>query len=193
MKKIILALLLSISIFTLFGCSLTSKNSPTDTVKEFLDKYKKQDPEVLSNLDDTISSEYTGDNKERYKTLMINQYKNMEYEITDEIIDGNTALVTAKITVLDYSNAIEEANDYLSKHEEEFKKKSSDETNDNNSSIKNNIDNEKFLDYKLDILENVSDITTNTIEFSLTKEKDGWKMDSLTDTDIEKIHGIYKE
>ena len=60
MKKIILALLLSISIFTLFGCSLTSKNSPTDTVKEFLDKYKKE----IENL------EYFIDNYSPYELVL---------------------------------------------------------------------------------------------------------------------------
>jgi hypothetical protein len=43
------------------------------------------------------------------------------------------------------------------------------------------------------LLEKVSDKKTYTIEFSLTKENDEWKMDSLSDTDIEKLHGIYSE
>ena len=59
--------------------------------------------------------------------------------------------------------------------------------------LTNSIDNTKFLEYKLGLLENVSDKTTYTIEFSLTKEDDNWKIDSLTDTDIEKLHGIYSE
>ena len=199
MKKIVLVIVLTLSVFILSACSLGEMNSPKDKVKEFLDRYKNQDSEVLSDLDDTISSEYTGDYKERYKTLMINQYKNMEYKITDEVIDGNTALVTADITVYDYSSAIDNANNYLTEHEDEFKKKSSDETskedeeNNDNGIVDDIIDNEKFLEYKLGLLEDVSDKKTYTIEFSLTKEDDKWKLDSLTDSDIEKIHGIYSE
>ena len=65
------------------------------------------------------------------------------------------------------------------------------ETENNKDSAISNY--EKFLEYKLGLLEDVSDKTTYTIEFSLTKEDDDWKLDSLTDTDIEKLHGIYSE
>ena len=202
MKKIILSVFISLSIFLLCACSLGNSNDPKETVKDFLDKYKNQDSDVISDLDETISSEYTGENKERYKNLMINQYKNMEYRITDEVVDGSTALVTAEITVFDYSSAIEEANDYLSEHQKEFYKDSKDETteddannkvDDAKTSANNIIDNAKFLAYKLGLLEKVSDKKKYTIEFSLTKDKDDWKLDSLTDSDIEKLHGIYSE
>ena len=199
MKKIILVVVLVLSMFILSACTLGNSDSPKDKVKEFLDKYKNQDSEVLSDLDETVSSEYTGEYKERYKTLMVNQYKNMDYKITDEVIDGNTAIVTADITVYDYSSALENADNYLTEHESEFYKNSSDETtrenekNDNDKTDTKEIDNNKFLDYKLGLLENVSDKKTYSIDFSLTKENDTWKLDSLTDTDIEKIHGIYSE
>lgn len=199
MKKIFLAL----SVCLLSACSIGVANTPKEIVKEFLDKYKNQDSEVLENLDETISSEYTGGYKERYKTLMINQYKNMDYKITDEVVDGNTAVVTADITVYDYSNAINNADTYLSEHEDEFYKNSSDETSrENDENVTNNendptgnkiLDTEKFLEYKLGLLEDVTDKKTYTIEFSLTKEDEKWKLDSLSDTDIEKLHGIYSE
>ena len=199
MKKIFLAL----SVCLLSACSIGVANTPKEIVKEFLDKYKNQDSEVLENLDETISSEYTGDYKERYKTLMINQYKNMDYKITDEVVDGNTAVVTADITVYDYSNAINNADTYLSEHEDEFYKNSSDETsreidenvtnNENDPTGNRILDTEKFLEYKLGLLEDVTDKKTYTIEFSLTKEDGKWKLDSLSDTDIEKLHGIYSE
>lgn len=202
MKKIFLGLFVCL----LSACTLGVANTPKEIVKEFLDKYKNQDSEVLDNLDETISSEYTGEYKERYKTLMINQYKDMDYKITDEVVDGNTALVTADITVYDYSSAIDNANNYLSEHEDEFYKDSSDETtreeagNDTNSEsgvvseTKDKVvDTAKFLQYKLGLLEDVKDKKTYTIEFSLTKEDDKWKLDSLSDTDIEKLHGIYSE
>ena len=203
MKKIFLGLF----VFLLTACTLGTANTPKEKVKEFLDKYKNQDSEVISNLDETISSEYKGKYKERYKTIMMNQYKNMDYTITDEVIDGDTAIVTADITVYDYSNAISSANTYLKNHESEFYTNSSDETtredddaetnnmSDTTSSNKKTIDNDKFLDYKLGLLENVSDKKTYTIEFSLTKnqENDTWILESLSNSDIEKLHGIYQE
>lgn len=189
MRRVVSFLLLLVVTFSMCACSLGKNETPKETVKDFLDRYKNQDSEVLDNLDEIISSEYKGEYKDRYKTLMINQYKNMDYKITDEIVDGNSAIVTVDITVYNYSSAIDEANDYLSKNEKEFMKESEDET----TSDYTNIDNDKFIDYKLSLLEKVSDKKTYSIEFSLNKEDDKWKLDSLSDSDIEKIHGIYSE
>lgn len=182
MKKIIAGILLLITLIVMSGCSLKSGMTPKDKVKEFLDSYKNQDSDVIDNLDEIISNEYSDEYKERYRTLMINQYKNLDYKITDEIIDGNNALVTAEITVFDYGTTITEADNYLTEHEKEFYKEDS-----------NELDNDKFLDYKLDQLEKVSDKKSYTIEFSLNYEDKEWKLESLSDSDIEKIHGIYVE
>ena len=180
MKKI----LIGFFIFLLSACSLIPSNSPKEKVKELLDKYKNQDNMVISELDNIISKEYTGSNKDRYKALLLNQYKNMEYKITDEIVDGNTAVVTADVTVYDYASSIESANDYLKKHEEEFYKSESEEKT---------IDNDKFMDYKLDLLEETTDRKTYTIEFTLTKEDKEWVLDDLSNDNISKIHGLYIE
>ena len=112
MKKIFIGLL----VLTMCACSLNLAGNPKDKVKEFLDKYKNQDADVLNDLDEIISSEYKGDNKDRYKTLMINQYKDMEYDIVDEVIEDKKAIVTVDIKVYDYSKALEYSNNYLSKH-----------------------------------------------------------------------------
>lgn len=180
MKKFLTA----IFIILLSACSLMNTNSPKEKVRELLDKYKNQDNAIISKLDDVISNEYTGDYKERYKELMLNQYKNLEYNITDEIIDGDTAIVTADVTVYNYGSTLDTANDYLRTHEEEFYKKDS-ETKE--------IDTDKFMDYKLDLLEETEDRKTYTIEFTLTKEDKEWKLDNLSDENISKIHGIYME
>lgn len=180
MKKI----LIGFFIFLLSACSLMGSNSPKEKVKELLDKYKNQDNMVISDLDEVISTEYSGNNKERYKTLLLNQYKNMEYKITDEIIDGNTAVVTVDVVVYDYASSIDSANDYLKKHEEEFYIEDSEEKT---------IDNDKFNDYKLDLLEETTDRKTYTIEFTLTKEDKEWVLDTLSDDNISKIHGLYNE
>ena len=170
-------------VILLSACSLMGTNSPKERVRELLDKYKNQDLTIVSELDDIISSEYTGKYKDRYKDLMLNQYKNLEYKITDEIIDGDTAVVSADITVYNYGNMLDASNEYLREHEEEFYK--DDETKE--------IDNNKFLEYKLDQLEEVKDRKTYTVEFTLTKEDKEWKLDNLSNTNISKIHGLYIE
>ncbi len=214
MKKILLPLM----IVLLSACSLTMNASPKQAVSDFLDKYKNQDSSVLSQLEDTISSEYTNDDyRQRYKTLMTNQYKNMEYEIKDEQIEGDNAVVEVEITVYDYASAIRNANDYLNSNPDEFKKSSptldmedaDDETSKDTSSAniqaqkekeKNitqsadlELDEDKFLDYKLSQMENVNDTIKYTIEFTLTKTDGKWKIDSLSNADIEKLHGIYNQ
>ena len=60
MKKILLALFVCL----LTACSLGIAGTPKEKVKEFLDKYKNQDSEVMDNLDEVISGEYTGEFKE---------------------------------------------------------------------------------------------------------------------------------
>ncbi|MBR2997904.1 MAG: hypothetical protein IKF37_02370 [Bacilli bacterium] len=180
MKKILAILF----VILLSACSLLDNNSPKEKVRELLDKYKAQDSAIISELDTVISKEYSGDYKDRYKKLILNQYKNMNYKITDEIIDGDTAVVSVDITVYDYGNAIDNANDYLKKHEEEFYKTDSEEKK---------VDNDKFLDYKLDLLEEVEDRKTYTVEFTLTKEEKDWVLDDLSNENISKIHGLYTE
>ena len=178
MKKI----LVIIMVLILSACTLNLESGPKEIVKEFLDKYKKQDEKVLSDLDSSITSIYTGKYKQRYKDLMIKQYKNMDYKITDEIIEDNSAVVTVEIIVYDYSKTLEYVNNYVKEHKEKFLKESSSE-----------IDNNKYLDYKLGELEKVVDKKSYIINFSLIKEKNDWIIDNLDKTDIEKIHGIYIE
>lgn len=185
MKKIIVFLLLLL----ITGCSMGLATTPKEKVKEFLDKYKNQDSEVLDNLDDIVSSEYSGSYADRYKNIMKNQYKNMKYKITDEIIEGDDALVLAEITVFNYSSIIKSANEYLSDHKKEFLKDNINE----NSITSDSIDSDKFLDYKFSLLENASDTKTYSLEFTLHKNDNTWEMDSLSENDIEKIHGLYDE
>ena len=195
MKKIILPFL----VIFLSACTLGLSTSPKQVVSSFLDKYKNQDETILSQLEDTINNEYSNDDyRARYKTLMTNQYKNMEYTIEDEIIEGNNAIVQAKITVYDYSSAIRNSNDYLNSNPNEFMmdtptidmEDANDETTKDNTTT-GTYDEDKFTNYKLTQMENVTDKVTYDIEFTLTKVNGVWQMDSLSSADIEKIHGIY--
>ncbi len=210
MKKFIVVLM----VILLSACTLGKAVTPRQKVSEFLDKYKNENTDILSQLDETIDTEITDDDqKDRYRTLMVNQYKNMEYEIKDEIIEDDNAVVEVEVTVYDYASAIKNSNTYLNEHLDEFKKDEKETINENDANdettkdteddeMDTNDDNDdtitdadyddtKFMDYRLFLMEKVTDKVKYTIEFTLTKVNDEWQLDSLSNSDIEKLHGIY--
>lgn len=222
MKKIIVALM----VIFLSACTLGKAVTPRQKVSEFLDKYKNQNTDVVSQLDETIKTDITDQKqRDRYKTLMLNQYKNMEYEIKDEIIEDDNAVVEVEITVYDYASALKNSNTYLNEHLDEFKKDSkqtinevenaaegvkegikdaaegaknaADTVKDKVNETKDNLttttdyDESKYMDYKLSEMEKVTDKVKYTIEFTLTKTNGEWQLDALSNSDIEKLHGIY--
>ena len=170
MKKIILlALTLIVTLFVAVGCSLS--NTPTSKVEELFSKYQMLDDDITSEIDDLLSTEtLTGAQKERYRKIIEDQYKNLTYEIKDEKIDGDTAIVTAQIEVLDYRKSISELN-----------------TDENT-----NFDLLEYNNQKLDKLENTKDKVAYTLELTVLKDKNGnWKLASLSQNDIKKIQGMY--
>lgn len=204
MKKFIVALM----VIFLSACTLGKAVTPRQKVSEFLDKYKNQNTDVVSQLDETIKTDITDQKqRDRYKTLMLNQYKNMEYEIKDEIIEDDNAVVEVEITVYDYASALKNSNTYLNEHLDEFKKDSkqtinevenaADTVKDKVNEAKDNLttttdyDESKYMDYKLSEMEKVTDKVKYTIEFTLTKTNGEWQLDALSNSDIEKLHGIY--
>lgn len=222
MKKFIVALM----VIFLSACTLGKAVTPRQKVSEFLDKYKNQNTDVVSQLDETIKTDITDQKqRDRYKTLMLNQYKNMEYEIKDEIIEDDNAVVEVEITVYDYASALKNSNTYLNEHLDEFKKDSkqtinevenaaegvkegikdaaegaknaADTVKDKVNEAKDNLttttdyDESKYMDYKLSEMEKITDKVKYTIEFTLTKTNGEWQLDALSNSDIEKLHGIY--
>ena len=159
---------------------------------------------IKQDLVNTIKTDIkVADHQERYKTLMTKQYKNMKYEIKDEIIEDNNAVVEAEITVYDYGSAIRKANEYLNSHPDEFKKEdkttakeeedtvTTNEKSDGASATNTDYDEDKFMEYKISEMEKVTDTVKYTIEFTLTKVNGEWQLDQLSNSDIEKLHGIY--
>lgn len=174
MKKIfsLLALLL---LFT--GCSIGTDmtNTPTKQVEAYLDSYQKLDDNVLNDLDDLVeNTEYTVEQKARYREIFKKHYSNLKYEIKDEKIDGDKATVDAEVEVNDYSSVLSE-------------KINEDDYKDSNG----NYDATKYFDYQLGKLEAATDKVKYTITFNLTKKDDKWVIDDLDKTSMEKIHGIY--
>ena len=141
MKKLLLCFSCIMVIVLLSGCSMD--NTPTKKVENFLDSYRNQDENVLTQLNEMVDSDtlMNDDQKTTYTDIMKKQYEDLTYEIKDEVINGDTATVTAEIEVYDYYKINQEAQDYYNSNPDEF---SDDTTNDNNDSNNNddtNIDN----------------------------------------------------
>ena len=178
MKKIlsIFALLLLV-----VGCG-NMMNTPTKKVEEFLSKYQTMDEKVLTQLDEVIDSAgtMTKEQKEKYRDLMKNQYKNLSYKIKEETNDGDTSTVEVEIQVYDYATSISESETYLATNKDEFL--------DKDTKL---VDEEKFMDYKLKQLSEVKDKVKYTINFTLNKVDGKWKLDDITEIDRQKLHGLY--
>ena len=158
-------------IFFLFGCNLG--NTPTSKVEDLLMKYQKLDEDITNDINEVLEEEnLTNEQKERYKKLLEEQYKNLSYKIINEEIDGDNAVVTIELEVMDYKKAIE-------KTEKEF-----DEKEDYTI--------EEYNNKKLDNLENIDEKVMYTIELTLDKDEDSnWQLNALTNIDKKKLQGMY--
>lgn len=176
-RKYMKRLLVILSIFLLVGCELN--NTPTKKVEQFLSNYQVLHKDVISDLDGMINkTNYTSEQKERYKELMKKQYKSLIYEIKEETIDGNNAYVTVQIEVTNYGKRLAETENYLNDHRDEF----------NDNGVYNES---KFLSYQLDELEKEKERIKYTLTFSLTKQDGKWEINDLTEAMEDKINGIY--
>ena len=165
MKKIMLTLLV---VFLLTGCMIG--NTPTSLVENLFNKYQMLDDDIKNEIDTMLSEQNLTDEQiNRYKKLLENQYKNLSYTIKEEMIDGDRAIVTVEIEVIDYKKAIGDFN---------F---------DSNLYTKYEYDNKK-----LDLLEEADEKVIYTIDFSVSKDSDGnWHLDSLSNATLKKIEGMY--
>lgn len=168
MKKIVS---LFIFLLLLVGCSLS--NSPTSRVEDLLNKYQKLDSDISSGINDVLKEENLNDTqKDRYRKVIEKQYKGLTYQIKDERIDGDTAIISTEIEVMDYKKVINETNSYY-------------------QSI-NDYTVEDYNNTKLDKLEKAKDKVKYTIDFEVKKDKNGnWKLSSLSNEAIKKIQGMY--
>lgn len=168
MKKIIT---LFIFLLLLVGCSLS--NSPTSKVEELLSKYQMLDSDIKSGINDILKEEnLTDTQKDRYQKIIEKQYKNLSYQVKDERVDGDTAVITTEIEVLDFKKIINEVNTEYQKN--------------------NTYTVEEYNDTKLEMLEKAKDKVTYTIDFEVKKDENGnWKLSSLSNETIKKIQGMY--
>ena len=111
---------------------------------------------------------------------MMKQYKDLTYKIKEEEIDGNKAEVEVEIEVYDYNTALKNSYTYMDENKDEF-------------FIDDVLDAVKFINYKLDQLFNYKERITYTIDFKLTRNNSSseWVLEELSESDLQKIHGIY--
>lgn len=168
MKKIIS---LFIFLLLLVGCSLS--NSPTSKVEELLGKYQMLDNDIKSGISDILKEENLNDTqKDRYQKIIEKQYKNLTYQVKDERVDGDTAIITTEIEVTDFKKIVNEVNAQYQGN--------------------NDYTVEEYNNTKLDKLEKAKDKVTYTIDFEVKKDKNGnWKLSSLSNETIKKIQGMY--
>lgn len=166
MKKRLLFLV--VPVFFLVACSMS--NTPTSKAEELFSKYQTLDNEIDSEITMILNEQnLTESQKERYRKILEKQYKNLTYQIKDEKIDGDTALVTAEIEVLDLKHAI----DNLLFDSSIYTKQTYDEE-------------------KLSRLESVKNKVKYTLELTVEKDDNGnWHLNNLTNDKIKKIQGMY--
>lgn len=176
-KIIILVSLLVV----LAGCGITSATtSPKRVVEDLFGKYQALDNTVLDQLDTVIASEnLTTVQKNDYEELMRKQYQNLTYTIKNEVVNGDKAIVTVEIEVYDFAKTNAETEAYVTGHESEFL---GDATT---------ISDALYQNYKINKLKGVTDRTKYTLDLGLTKTDKAWKLDTLTDVERQKIHGLY--
>ena len=177
-KKIRLFAICLLLLVVTTACSLGS--TPTSAVERLFSKYNNNDEEIVVELDDYVNtSNLTKKQNDKYKEIYLKQFRDMKYEIKEEIVDGDNATVTAQITVYDYFGAENKANDYLTNNSDKFMKDGE-------------YDEGLFTDYKLEALDKVTETVDYTIDFTLTKVDNDWVVNDLTNEQLEKIHGVYE-
>lgn len=185
----------------LAGCG-NMANTPTQKVEEFLGKYQTMDEDVTTQLKQVLSDDQTmnDEQKDKYRALMEKQYQNLSYKIENEDIDGDKATVDVEIEVLDYATTIAKSKKYYEEHKEEIEKENQEDKKDNDNMVGDAVDDVEtavkessaYINYKLKELESVSDTTTYTITFYLNKENGDWKLQDISDSDRQKLHGLYE-
>lgn len=174
MKKVLLVLI----IFLFIGCD-NIMNTPIKKTEKFLEKYQNLDDNLLNELSYKIeSNELTQEQKNVYRNIMKKQYSDLIYEIKNEEIDGNKAVVKVEIEVYDYSLVNKKTDEFVNNHKEEFL-------------TDNVIDQLKYINYKLNMMKDIDDRIKYTISLTLTKKNKNWVMDELSEDNLKKIHGLY--
>ena len=179
MKKIFLCFVLLLSSFLLVGCG--EEMTPTQAVRDYLEGYVTLDDNVINQLNEYVkeNDSMTDLQKDSYKEILRMQYSSLAYDIKNERIDDDVAYVTVKIDVKDLYKIQKEANEYYELNKSEF--------NDEDGVY----DIALFVDYQLDKMKAAVDTVSYELELKVVKTDGDWDVTQLSNSDLEKIHGIY--
>jgi len=167
----------------LCGCQ-NNLNTPTSSVENFFSKYQKLDKDIIRELDKIIDKEdkMTDKQKKEYKSIMERQYQNLSYKINNENINKDIATVDIEVEVLDYAGTIQRAKKYYFEPPKEFN------YTIENDSLENT---ENYINFKLEKLRDTKEKNKYELTITLTKVDGIWNINKLSETDIQKIHGLY--
>ena len=116
MKKI----LVIICMFMLL-CACEMGIGPSIKVSEYLNNYNSLSEDVIQDMESVIFEEnLTTENTAIYRDVLKRQYKNLKYDIVEEAITGDNAVVKAKITVYDLYNSKVQSEIYANENQNQF-------------------------------------------------------------------------
>lgn len=163
MKKI---LLIICSFTMLVGCSLG--NTPTSRVEDMLTRYQMVDDGIDTSYTNLTTDANLGSNIIKgYEDAIKKQYRDLSYEVKDEVIDGDNAIVTIEVEVMNYKKAISKYN-------------------------KEDYNVNKYHEVIIKELNKTKEMVIYTLDIALTKDNnDTWKVDNLTLENKNKLLGIY--
>lgn len=178
MKKLIY---ISMIIFFVTGCFNLS-NTPIKKTEEFLKKYQTLDNAVIEDLNNVVNNEqsFSQEQKDKYKDIMKKHYQNIKYKIKQDEINGDDAKVIVEIEVTNFSKVLNETEEYLNNNKDLFKDDFG------------NYDSSKYIDYRLNKLNEAKEKITYTIDIHLIKKDKNWQVKTPSDEVLDKINGIYK-
>ena len=164
MKKIFLI------IFMLMCATGCVNNHAEDAVKEYLEKYKNHDQEIINSTKELLREEnLTEEQNNVYELIMKKQYTELDYKVKEEFYNGNKAVVRVELTVFDYNHSKEKA------HEE---KKNTENKND-------------YINLQLKNMKEETQRVKYTVDFFVNLKDENWVLETPNTEVLEKIHGLY--
>lgn len=177
MKKFLL-----VALITLMFCGCSMSGGPSMKVMEYLSKFNSLDELVIQDMESTIQGEnLSTDNMTIYRNVLQRQYQDLKYDVVEESINGDNAVVIAKITVYDLNKSKQDSEIYMNEHQDEF------------LDMDNIFDQEGYMKYRLENMLATKDTISHNISFNLTKKDGEWEIDNIDRVTLEKIHGLYNE
>ena len=150
----------------LTGCALG--NTPTSRVEELLSSYQRLDNNIVISYEKLSSTVEDANLISEYQKLVKRQYQNMVYEIKDEKINGDLAIISVSISVFDYGSVV---NDNFDDSVERTKK-----------------EHEEIIRK----LKKVKKRTQYMLDLEVVKNQNGtWKVGDLDDDEMSQLLGIY--